>query len=92
MSEVEVWRRAGIVAGFFKGAWVRIICIIFGGRGKPCSGGEGGGESREARAKFNHGEPPKAARYALGIDHEGVRIKAHPRGAFGPDSFALVGE
>lgn len=79
-------------AAFFCVGVVRIICIIFGGRGKPCSGGEGGGESREARAKFNHGEPPKAARYALGIDHEGVRIKAHPRGAFGPDSFALTGE
>lgn len=60
--------------------------------GKTGGGGESGGESLKAGGKSFHGvKPPKAARFALAIDHEGARIKAHQRGAFGPDSFVLTG-
>lgn len=63
---------------------------VFGKTGGGC---ESGGESIEAGGKSFHGvKPPKAARFALAIDHEGARIKAHQRGAFGPDSFVLTGE
>lgn len=78
-----------------------VLMKIRGGRGywqgrvigKPGCTGESGGESFKSRAKSGHGvNPPKAARFALGIDHEGARIKAHPQGAFGPGSFVLTGE
>ena len=63
--------------------------------GKPGGGGESGGESGgellKARGKCGHGAiAPKAARFALGVDHRGAYIKAHQRGAFGPDSFVLT--
>lgn len=61
--------------------------------GKTCGGGESGGELLKARGKSAHGAiPPKAARFALGVDHTGAYIKAHQRGAFGPDSLVLTGE
>ena len=61
--------------------------------GKPSGGGKGGGELLKARGESAHGvNPPKAARFALGVDHTGAFIKAHQRGAFGPDSFVLTGE
>ena len=53
--------------------------------------GESGGEFLKARGKSAHGAiAPKAARFALGVDHRGAYIKAHQRGAFGPDSFVLT--
>ena len=56
-------------------------------------GEAGGGESGGAVVKLCHGVvPPKKARFALGIDHEGVRVKAHLGGMFGPSSFVLKGE
>lgn len=59
--------------------------------GKPSGGGESGGELLKARGKSAHGAiPPGAARFALGVDHRGAYIKAHQRGAFGPDSFVLT--
>ena len=54
--------------------------------------GAGGGENIKAGVKFHGVKPPQAARYALSIDHEGVRIKAHLAGRFGPSSFVLTGE
>lgn len=61
--------------------------------GKPSGGGESGGELFKARGKCWHGAiATKAPRFALGIDHEGARIRAHQHGAFGPDSFRLTGE
>lgn len=93
-------------AAFFCVGVVRIICIICAAKirggcrfwhgrviGKPGGAGESGGELLKARGKSVHGvNPPKAARFALGIDRNGARIKAHPRGAFGPDSLVLTGE
>ncbi len=59
--------------------------------GKPSGGGESGGELFKARGKCGHGAiAPKAARFALGVDHRGAYIKAHQRGAFGPDFFVLT--
>lgn len=59
--------------------------------GNPSGGGESGGELLKARGKCGHGAiAPKAARFALGVDHRGAYIKAHQRGAFGPDSFVLT--
>ena len=61
--------------------------------GKPSGGGESGGELFKARGKCGHGAiAPKAARFALGVDHTGAYIKASQRGAFGPDFFRLTGE
>lgn len=55
------------------------------GKGGKAIGGESFG------SVVQHGvNPPKAARFALGVDHRGAYIKAHQRGAFGPDSFVLT--
>lgn len=57
------------------------------------AGKASGGESCGAGCQFDHGaNPPKKARYALAIDHEGARIRAHLSGRFGPSSFVLTGE
>ncbi len=61
---------------------------VFGGNCGGASGGKVGGSG----VKFHGGNPPKAARYALAIDHEGARFKAHLSGRFGPSSFVLTGE
>lgn len=71
---------------FFWLGMVRIICSR-----QSSGGGKFASETREARAESGHcGKPPKAARFQLGIDHSGARIKAHMRGAFGPDFFVLT--
>ena len=83
---------------FFWGIGLRIICSVQAGRAywrgrvwQSSGRGESGGKSLKARVKFDHGaNPPKAARYALGIDHIGARIKAHHRGLLGPDFFVLT--
>lgn len=96
----------GNVAFFWLGR-VRIICIaltkkIGGGRqywrGRVFGFGVqraevGGGESCKAGRKFDHsGEPPKKARFTIGIDHRGAFIKAQEAGRVGPSSFVLTGE
>lgn len=83
---------------FFWGIGLRIICRAQAGREywrgrvwQSSGRSESGGKSHEARGQFDHGaNSPKAARYALGIDHKGARIKAHPRGLPGPDFFVLT--
>lgn len=56
-----------------------------GDRGEA-SNSEAGGAGVEAG---HGGNPPKAARLRLHITHEGAKGVAHPRGALGPESFAL---
>lgn len=83
---------------FFWNIGLRIICRAQAGRAywrgrvwQSRGRSESGGKSQKAWVKFDHGaNPPKAARYALGIDHRGARIKAHPRGLLGPDFFVLT--
>lgn len=84
----------GVLARFA----LRIIGRVRGGReywrGRvwpALGGGKGGGELGKAWGKSGHcGQPPKAARFSLALDHNGARIQAHPLGAFGPDFFALA--
>lgn len=86
---------------FFCGIGLRIICRVQSGRAywrgrvwQSSRSGESCGKSQQSGSELDHrSDPPKSARYALAIDHNGARIKAHLRGAFGPDSFVLtVGE
>lgn len=96
----------GNVAFFWLGR-VRIICTaltkkIRGGRqywrGRVFAFGVqraevGCSESCKAGREFDHvWEPPRKARFTIGIDHSGAFIKAHVAGRFGPSSFVLTGE
>lgn len=83
----------GVLARFV----VRIICRVHAGReywrGRvwpAMGGGEVGGELGEAGRKSGHGgDSPKAARFALALDHEGARMRAHEFGMYGPAFFVL---
>lgn len=59
---------------------------VWPGQCGEASNSEAGGAGVEAG---HGGNPPKVARLRLHITHEGAKGVAHPRGALGPESFAL---
>lgn len=86
----------GVLARFVS----RIICKVCAGRehwrGRVwpvMGGGKASGELSEAGREPGHGGgSPKAARFALAIDHEGARMRAHQFGVYGPAFFVLRAE
>lgn len=79
---------------FFWGCLVRIICSACARRSVPDvpdDAGNIGSTSWGSWLAGHRGNPPKSARYALGIDHEGARIKSHPRGMLSAEYFRLEG-
>lgn len=86
---------------FFWNIGLRIICRAQAGREywrghvwgwKSGRSSEVSSEAQKARRQSGHSEnPPKSARYALGIDHEGARFKSHPCGMLSAQFFRLEG-